>query len=143
MRLTTIENRLAFAVDFAQEQLEGFTNGDWLNLRDDLWGFFGWTQPGESTALGSGAASAPNDIGDYGDMSISDSARAAIAATQRDSARLIRAWTSRGASATSRYVNVGNVRLRFVGRERLMLGGVRDLYLLELFTLLTDGGDRI
>jgi hypothetical protein len=39
--MRTDADRLRFAVRFAEERLDHYRPGDWLNLRDDLSGFFG------------------------------------------------------------------------------------------------------
>lgn len=50
--MNTADERLAFAVAFAQMDLSQFRPGDWLNLRGDLTSFLGLT-PGSVTPLAS------------------------------------------------------------------------------------------
>ena len=141
--MTSTEDRLRFVISLAQTDLTALRTGDWINIRDDLWRFFGWSTEGEAGTDGlSDIASAPTDVGDVGE-SVSTGARDRIADLQRESIRLLDAWVRSGTGHPSYAVKTGDVRLKFVGESPLMLGGARDLYLLELFALLPKAKGKL
>lgn len=120
--------QLQFAVRFAQSDLQTFRPGDWLNLRDDVIGFFGWTPLG---TLGASMA-----------WPRSEFEPAALRELQHHLRAMLEPWA--GEPGEVRQSGGSGIPVQVTLKRRQVRGRLRDVFLLEVHLLLAiHGADRV